>query len=199
MGSGDFRLTQITEWLKQIIAAVFLAGFLEMLLPNNELKGATRMIMGLLIMMILIQPLVKIFKMPTELLWSTTETIIGSESQRILPSADDLINRGKRLRKQWASAQTPDLGQDAHASLENKLRTMIAMIDEVTLRELTPVYRNGELAGIKMKVAPVKTKILDSQLKKAVERRLYQSVALFSNLPQSRIEVLWDGRARVKL
>ncbi|HEX3047745.1 MAG TPA: stage III sporulation protein AF [Bacillota bacterium] len=192
-------LTQITEWLKQIIAAVFLAGFLEMLLPNNELKGATRMIMGLLIMMILIQPLVKIFKMPTELLWSMPETIIGTEPRRVLPSANDLIKQGKRIREQWASAQTPDLAQDPHVTLENKLRTMIAMIDEVTLRELTPVYRDGELTGVKLKVAAAKAKISDPQLKKTVERRLYQSVALFSNLPQSRIEVLWDGRAGARL
>jgi stage III sporulation protein AF len=190
-------LNQVTLWLKQIIAAVFLAGFLEMLLPNNELKGATRLIMGLLIMMILVQPLTQVLKMPTEILWSTPETIIGSQPPKGLPSADGLIKQGKRLQKQW----TAGIEQNAHVTLESKLRTMITMIDGVTLREFTPVYRGGEgarageLAGLKLGIAPASGKTEDPQFKKTVERQIYQSVALFSNLPKSGIEVRWDGRA----
>ncbi|MCL6590520.1 MAG: stage III sporulation protein AF [Firmicutes bacterium] len=184
-------LSQVTVWIKQIIAAVFLAGFLEMLLPNNELKGATRLVMGLLVMMILLQPLTRILKMPTELLWSMPDTIISSKSHRVLPAADGLIQEGKRLREQW----TANLGRNTQISLENRLRTMIAMIAGVTLREMAPVYRDGELAGLKLKVALAPEKNRDLRFQKTVERQIYQSVALFSNLPESRIEVRWDGGA----
>ncbi|HBE80421.1 MAG TPA: stage III sporulation protein AF, partial [Firmicutes bacterium] len=57
-------MSQVTEWLRQLVAAIILAGLLEMLLPNNELKNVTKMVMGLLIMMILIQPLIKVFVLP---------------------------------------------------------------------------------------------------------------------------------------
>lgn len=51
----------LTEWISNIILLIFLATILELLLPNSSLQRYVKMVVGLLLLSIIINPLFSIF------------------------------------------------------------------------------------------------------------------------------------------
>jgi stage III sporulation protein AF len=176
---------QVSEWLQKIIAAIILAGFLEMLLPNNELKNVTKMVMGLFIMMILIQPLIKVFDLPQKVSWS-------------LPSVSDpdsnfatrrIIERGLKMRESW----TAGFKERNKTILEGKLKNIIGLIDGVHLEDLTLSFQGERLIRAILKLKSIKREPLEPTASKVIQHKVIDSVQLLTNLTEDQIEVNWDG------
>ena len=178
-------MPQVAEWLQKIIAAIILAGFLEMLLPNNELKSVTKMIMGLLIMMILIQPLIKLFDLPQKVSWSLPSV---SEPQSNLTTRQ-IIERGLRLRASW----TAGFKERNKTMLEGKLKNIIGLIDEVHLEDVALSFQGDRLGKAVIKIKTLKRGPLETATKNSMQRKVIDSVQLLTNLTEDQIEVIWDG------
>ncbi|GAF63802.1 hypothetical protein BTS2_0694 [Bacillus sp. TS-2] len=54
-------MSLLTDWLTNIIIFILFATVLDMLLPNNSLQKYAKMVIGLLLLIILLQPLLSIF------------------------------------------------------------------------------------------------------------------------------------------
>jgi stage III sporulation protein AF len=178
-------MPQVAEWLQKIITAIILAGFLEMLLPNNELKSVTKMIMGLLIMMMLIQPLIKLFDLPQTVSWSLPSI---SEPQSD-STTRQIIERGLRLRESW----TAGFKDQNKKILEGKLKNIIGLIDEVRLENLALNYQGDRLSKAVIKIKRLKRGPLEQVVKNSMQRKVIDSVQLLTNLTEDQIEVIWDG------
>jgi stage III sporulation protein AF len=176
---------QVAEWLQKIIAVIILAGFLEMLLPNNELKNVTKMIMGLLIMMIVIQPLVKIFDLPQKVSWSLP-SISEPESNS---TTRQIIQRGLKMRESW----TVSLNEQNKAILERKLKNIIGLIDEVHLENIALNFQGDQLVRATLKIRSLKRGPLQTVIVKRMQSKVIDSVQLLTNLTEDQIEVIWDG------
>lgn len=50
-------MNMLGEWLRKLVGTVIILGFLELLLPEGELHRFTRVLLGLLVLLILLQPL----------------------------------------------------------------------------------------------------------------------------------------------
>jgi stage III sporulation protein AF len=174
----------IAEWLQRIIAAVIVAGFLEMILPNNELKGVTKMIVGLMVIMILVQPVAKVFQIPSEIAWSLP-TLNG---ERLQPSTDKIIKKGLELRSSWTSR----FKEENQQYLEKKIRNILGMIDDIRIEKVQVTFDDQNPVGASIEVAPVdRTSTID---RNTIITKIKNSVQLVSNLTEERIEVIWDGR-----
>jgi stage III sporulation protein AF len=205
-------MTEIADWIKKIIAVLILAGFLEMILPNNELKGVTKMMIGLLIILIIVQPLFKIFNLPTTILNSVSGVVEADTSGNGLPATRRIIKEGLAIRNGW----TLDIQKRNQEILTEKIKTSIGLIDGVKLLDVKMEFHNlptsstvfsgttdltgyGGLKKIKLRV-----RFTDSgsgrqfslasfqREKRLVERRIRDTIQLFSNLTDDQIEVIWD-------
>jgi stage III sporulation protein AF len=92
-------MAQIAVWLKTLIAMVILAGFLELLLPDNQMKSVTKLILGLAILLFLLRPLANLARLPAVLI----ETLAGTSAPRVpeTPATAQVIREGLLLRRQW--------------------------------------------------------------------------------------------------
>jgi stage III sporulation protein AF len=179
------KMNQVTEWLRQLVAAIILAGLLEMLLPNNELKNVTKMVMGLLIMMILIQPLIKVFDLPQKVNWSLPSLAAPKTS----PPTERIIAKGLKIRESW----TKEFQRQNQALLEEKLKNIIGLIDEVQLKAIKVDFQDD-----KPFKAVLKLKLLDPVPSApgnitVIRRKVVNAVQLLTNLSPDKIEVSWNG------
>lgn len=55
-------MAQITEWVKTVIFVVLFAAFLELLLPASGMRRFVRVVMGLLILLVMLNPVVEVFQ-----------------------------------------------------------------------------------------------------------------------------------------
>ena len=50
-------MTSLGEWLRKLVGTVVILGFLELLLPEGEMHRFARVVMGLLVLLVMLQPL----------------------------------------------------------------------------------------------------------------------------------------------
>lgn len=50
-------MTSLEEWLKRLIGTTVILGFLELILPEGEMHRFARMVLGLLVLFVMLQPL----------------------------------------------------------------------------------------------------------------------------------------------
>jgi stage III sporulation protein AF len=178
-------MAQVSEWLRNVVVAIILAGFLEMLLPNNELKSVTKMIMGLIVMMVLLQPLIKFFDLPQTISLSLP-SISEPESN---PQTQQIINRGLKMRADW----TKGTREKNRAMLEGKIKNIIGLIDEVQLEEIKLDFQEDDYP-IKacLKLKSLKWGTLQAETVKKVDRKVIDSIQFITDLREDQIEVSWD-------
>jgi stage III sporulation protein AF len=189
-------MDEIAVWIKKIIAILVLAGFLEMILPNNEMKGVTKMMMGLLIIMVMVQPVLRLFKLPATIIHETPALVKAEIPAIPVPNTGQIIKSGLSLRDDWIA------GQKKHSRelLIDKVKAGIGLIDGVKLlevkAELKDPSNNGDLTKLKLRLQlerPARIMADREKEERAMDRRIRDTIKLFTNLTDDRIEVNWDG------
>ena len=176
-------MIQVAEWLRNIIVAIIIAGFLEMLLPNNELKSVTKMIMGLVILGTLLLPLMKIFNLPEQI--STSIPSLSNRDSHL--QTQQIIAKGLKIRNQW----THQLQEQHQKMLESKVRNMIGLIDEAQLDSIQLYYQGEQLEKAVVTLKPLRRRFSETS---NLQRKIIDSVQFVTDLPENQIEVNWNGR-----
>ncbi|WP_100404759.1 stage III sporulation protein AF [Bacillus solitudinis] len=110
----------LTEWLTNIILLILLATILELMLPNSNMQRYVKMVVGLLLLVMILQPLLSIFTTDVdEWLFS-----LSNEVDREKMSIEESINLQKR---------DIELGQLAYIS--EQVAVQLEKQVEETLRE----------------------------------------------------------------
>lgn len=178
-------MAQIALWLKQLIAALFLVGFLEMIIPDNEMKGVTKIVMGLMIIMILIQPLTSIFKISSNVIWSLST---HRETNLNLPSTEQILKQGLEIKDSWMLSMKKNNQQ----ILESKIKNIIGMIDEISLCKLTVDYDGVNLKKASLVIKAEEPLDQTNGFKEKVNRKIFNSLELIAGLPSKQVEVIWE-------
>jgi len=97
-------LSWLAKWLEQVIAVVLLAGFVDLLLPNKAMQRYVRLVAGLLILLTILSPVVRLLQgdYGTKL----DDSIDGwfhdapPASQVKMPTLQDIQRDGQTLRRQ---------------------------------------------------------------------------------------------------
>lgn len=55
-------MSYLASWIQQLVLAVIVATFLDLLLPNNTMQRYVRLVMGLMILMLILSPLLTFLK-----------------------------------------------------------------------------------------------------------------------------------------
>lgn len=110
----------LSDWMRGLILVIFLAVFLDMLLPNDKMQRYVRLVMGLLIILIMLSPILKIYNgVNVYRMDFSLNAIMTGENEKVLPSADEVLAQGAKLSEntssqtveQWKTAIAEHIGR----------------------------------------------------------------------------------------
>jgi stage III sporulation protein AF len=140
-------LSWLAAWLQQIIAVVLLAGFIDLLLPNKAMQRYVRLIAGLLILLTILTPVIRLLQgdFSTKLDERLSGWLqSGTPSEARMPTLQDIQRDAEALRrKQEASAAAL-----TERKLAEAMRVEIAKRTGFEVREVTvKLEQQAESAG----------------------------------------------------
>lgn len=166
------------------MVVVLLAGFLDLLLPDNQLKGVARLIMGLLILTIFIQPLTLIFQIPVEPAWSLSEM----SSQPLVVDTGNLMEQGLNLRRRWEEVYA----KDSQAELAQEIEIILARHKIGKLVDLNLERNDGRLRAVRIRVSPRAAVNIRPERRQAISNEIIRQVNQLTGLNEKQIEVIWN-------
>lgn len=177
----------VGEWLKPIIGMIILAGFFEVILPDNQLKGVTKMILGLVIMLFLMRPLTRILNVPALIAGSMPRL---SGEQMTVSDTGRIIREGERLRGGWYKENRAQAEQE----LRDNLEQVVGLFDGVELQKVDCQFKASGLERVKVRVKAAPRLRVGSKTQESVTRKLNRAVQLFTRLNQDQIEICWGDQ-----
>jgi len=177
-------MQHLTEWLERIVATVILAGFLEMILPHNDLRGVARMVMGLLVILVLAQPLLKVFRLPTELALGIPEGTLKRSW-----STAQVIAAGQRIRERVSA----DFQNEQRVHYEERMRWILGLTAEMELRKLTVQWDGMQIVKLTVEAKAVGFDPHNQTEVAKLTAKIKNSIQLVANINPTQIEVIWHG------
>ncbi|ARU62212.1 stage III sporulation protein AF [Tumebacillus avium] len=93
----------LSEWMRGLILIIFLAVVLDMILPNNAMQRYVKLVMGLLIILLMLSPVLKLYGTSVYELDFALDKFLTKEGVGNLKSIDEITAQGQRLQEQQAS------------------------------------------------------------------------------------------------
>ncbi|MGG6309717.1 stage III sporulation protein AF [Paenibacillus macerans] len=113
----------LAEWLKEIIAVVLIAVFIELLLPNRAMERYVRFVVSLLILLTLLSPVMKLFspdaKERLEAAFSNSFEGLGDES--VNRSTEAILQQGEELRQKQETEALQWAGEEAARQMKEQI------------------------------------------------------------------------------
>lgn len=156
-----------------------------MILPDNGLKGVTKMMMGLFIIILLIQPLGHFFRFPSDIAGTLPAL---SPRQPAAISTGEIIRDGLGMREKWTARQI----QTNQSVWKEKVRQMVGMIEGVNLIDLKLKFDSLYPQKICLRVRAADSEERTGRWRRETTVRLRNGIGLVTGLKNGQIEVDWD-------
>lgn len=141
-GGGE-ALEWLSDWLRQIIAVILLAGIIDLLLPSNAYQRYVRLVIGLIILLTLLSPILRLLQGDFESRLAGSFGSWGSAR----PTAADMA----RIEEQAAAIQQQRAQQAAslaRSRLEEDMQQELERVTGLPVAALTATLEaNGEAGG----------------------------------------------------
>jgi len=85
-------VSALTEWITNIILFILLATIIDLLLPNSNFQKYTKMVVGLLLILIIVTPVFKLLNVDVDKLWSSMRLSSLTEQK----SVENLVDFKKK-------------------------------------------------------------------------------------------------------
>jgi stage III sporulation protein AF len=96
----------LSEWMRGLILVIFFAIVLDMILPNNSIQRYARLVMGLLIILLMLSPVLKLAKTPVERMDFTLDSLLSGQgidpNGETMKSLDEILKEGQQMQEQSA-------------------------------------------------------------------------------------------------
>jgi stage III sporulation protein AF len=120
-------LEWLSEWLKQILAVVLLASIVDLLMPGKSFHRYMRFVLGLLILLAMLGPVLKLLKDDPEVLLKNGMRGWEAASRKaapVMPGLDEIERRAEELRasrnEQAAALTARSLAAEIEAALSRQ-------------------------------------------------------------------------------
>lgn len=177
----------IADWLKKIVTIIIFAGFLEMLLPNNNLKGVTRLCLGLLVMMVLLAPLIQIFNLPADLAQMLLNSTTDIQTQQQNEITGEILQAGQEMREDWEQVFKTHEEKYLIAKIEKSL----SLIEDINLVRVR--IRDSGLTVPRFILTVCSKRIQNSEQETDLEAQIRKLLYLTAGISAEQIEVEWDA------
>jgi len=95
-------LAWLGEWLSSIVVVVLLAIVVELVLPNSKMLRYSRLVVGLILMLTMLNPILQIFQSDFQDKLTASFSLWEKElasSERSMPSIDDITKEAEHLKE----------------------------------------------------------------------------------------------------
>ncbi|MED1601122.1 stage III sporulation protein AF [Alkalihalophilus marmarensis] len=206
----------LTDWITNIILLILLATILELMIPNSVLQKYVKMVVGLLLLVMILQPILSLITKDVDQ-WLVS---ITQQSNQLESSIEQEINLQKSdielgLRAYISEQMAVQLEEEVKGELRDQYEVVISQV-EVKIRESvnqTPTAEDIEAVIVYLKdthegltesddaVAPVSVVKIDTskqvpQEMKQETRDLTSVRRLLSTnweVPEEMISLAWEG------
>jgi stage III sporulation protein AF len=206
----------LTDWITNIILLILLATILELMIPNSVLQKYVKMVVGLLLLVMILQPILSLITKDVDQ-WLVS---ITQQSNQLESSIEQEINLQKSdielgLRAYISEQMAVQLEEEVKDELRDQYEVVISQV-EVKIRESvnqTPTAEDIEAVIVYLKdthegltesdaaVAPVSVVKIDTskqvpQEMKQETRDLTSVRRLLSTnweVPEEMISLAWEG------
>lgn len=128
-------MSAIAAWITNIILVIIFAVILELILPNSSMQRYVKLVVGLMLLMIMLQPVLSIFQIDSE---EWLDEIIFSEADATMSQTNSLQFQKKDIQLDnlayISEYMAEQLTYQASAQLEEKYEVMLEEI-EVEFKE----------------------------------------------------------------
>jgi stage III sporulation protein AF len=176
---------QIAVWLKQLVAMVILAGFIEMILPDNQLQKVTRMVLSLLIIFCLVQPLSCLFRIPATLAGILPKVFSQTDAGN---ATAQVLRDGAQMRRKWQQGFETMTQQ----ALQAKLTKVFTLFEGMAVKNVVCRYAGDRLRQVIVVIKSTASAPLPAETRQRRLRQAENSVRLFTGLATDQIEVSWE-------
>ncbi|MEB1806549.1 MAG: stage III sporulation protein AF [Bacillaceae bacterium] len=204
----------LTDWLTNIIIFILLATILELLLPNSSMQRYVKMVVGLLLLVIILNPLLSIFsKDINDILpnFSNNEHISEKSLENSIEKKKIEIERGQRayISEQMAVPMKRQVEEELVAKFDVEVDSVQITLDEfafdttdedaivkvtVHLKRVAEEENEGELVQAVSVVNIDTRKELPSEEETAVDTVPIQTfLADEWQIPKDKISLAWEG------
>lgn len=204
----------ITEWLTNIILFILLATVLEMLLPNSSMQRYVKMVVGLLLLVIILNPLLSIFsKDVNDWLYPVykEEAISENQLEISIERKKSEIELGQRayISEQVAVQMKRQVENELAERFSMELNNLEISLDEFAIEQLedkfiehiivhlSPQDEKKEIADF---VEAVEVISIDTSQKHVSEKRVEVDLQPVKNflseawqIPKEQISLTWEG------
>jgi stage III sporulation protein AF len=193
----------IGEWIKHIVLLILMATFLDLILPNSNMRKYVKLVVGFLLILLILSPILQLFRYDQERLYLSIERMMQEDNKPLNLEVEREKGRIEEMQEEaifnevsekWSAeikAGIEDKFQLAvqHITLELKTKEDAVSIQGLTLQVeemLKGEAKNAQEVSISPKVRevelvkPVNIQINDSSRKQEEDSRL--------SVPQKKIQ-----------
>ncbi len=202
----------LTEWLTNIILFILLATILELLLPNSSMERYVKMVLGLLLLVMILNPLLSIFSKDVDAWFSDLkfhETISSSEVENSIEKKKIEILSGQRayISEQVAVQMKRQVEGELMEQFDVALKDVVVSLDEsvdpsVNIEEAIKgikVYLSKEQIKPSDTIEVVQVISIDTSKEFVRKVNSYDDTPIQRHLadrwqiPKSNISLFWEG------
>lgn len=176
-------MNNLTDWLRRLITIIIVAGFIEMLTPENSLKKTVKLVIGLMVMIVLFQPLTRFLKIPLN-----PDAILNLDRITHSQASQEVLERGLKIRRRWQTG----FDSQKQALAKEKIAGVIGLFDDVELREVRFSDSTSGPLKVEIRVIHAAERDFSKTIKEKLAIKIKQSVRLVCNFSKEQIEVVWD-------
>ena len=146
----------LSDWMRGLILVIFLAAFLEMMLPNNILHRYARVVMGLLVILFMLTPVLKLTGTSVYEMNFSIDNLLPGNKDKGLPAIEQIQAQGEQLGQNNAALTM----QQWKANMAAEIKALIEKDHAVTVSKVevdAVLNEQGQPEGIsevRVSVAP---------------------------------------------
>ncbi len=208
----------LSEWMRGLILIIFLAVVLDMILPNNAMQRYVKLVMGLLIILLMLSPLLKLYGTSVYEMDFTLEKMFAKEGGE-MKSLDEIAQKGALLQEQQANNALEQwkamVAENVKKSVEGKHEVAVDAVElEVTKSEKAEPFSiehlsvaimqkrsAGEVKQVR-EIEPIaigerkqdETAVASTRVQNELTAKILAQLADEYQVPKSKISVVWQER-----
>lgn len=207
-------MSMLSDWVIQIIIFIFIGTILELIIPNNSMKRYVHIVVGLILLLILVQPILYIFSINIPATLQEIEKSLFSQDELLLSSEKKLEEQKSEIQVEqdayiWNEV-TSQLIYEANTVLEKEYDgTTVSDIqfetdggEAVELENIEKIIVTLDTTETDKKevsiVQPVeigKSSQQEQQVESITGNKIRQTLANLWGIEEEKIEYVWEEGA----
>ncbi len=129
----------LTEWVTQIILFLLLAMVVDLLMPDSSMKKYIKVVVGLVLILIFLQPLFRLFQMDIETMMSNASAAFDTESRE-----EDMKNSIDLKKKEIQASQRAYILEEMAVQMKNEVEERLKEKHDVEIADISFQFEEGE-------------------------------------------------------